>query len=73
MFKICFEELHLHRIQWVTIEENICNLQTEAIIKDTIIINNKFISNYIYAMFENNWNNEFKKKIENQMLFNNKI
>lgn len=74
--KFAFEELHLHRIQWVTTEENngmrgwlenICNLQAEAIIKDTIIINNKFISNYIYAMFENDWNNEIKKKLEKRL------
>jgi RimJ/RimL family protein N-acetyltransferase len=74
--KFAFEELHLHRIQWITTKENngmrgwlenVCNLQVEAIIKDTIIVNNEFISNYIYAMFENDWNNEIKKKLEKRI------
>ena len=74
--KFAFEELKLHRIQWITTKqndgmrgwlENICNLEIEAIIKDATIVNNSFISNYIYAMFENDWNNKIKKKLEKRI------
>lgn len=75
--KFAFEELHLHRVQWITTEENkgmrkwlenVCNLNVEAIIKDVIIVNDKFISNYIYAMFENDWE-EIKNKLEKRINF----
>lgn len=75
--KFAFEELHLHRVQWITTEENngmrkwlenVCNLNVEAIIKDVIIVNDKFISNYIYAMFENDWEG-IKKKLEKRINF----
>jgi RimJ/RimL family protein N-acetyltransferase len=77
--KFAFEELNLHRIQWVTTEQNkgmrgwlekICNIQVEAIIKDIIILDDKFISNYIYAMFEEDWNNRIKKILEKRIYKN---
>lgn len=74
--KFAFEELHLHR---VTTEQNngmrgwlekVCNIQVEAIIKDIIMLDNKFISEYVYAMFEEDWNNRIKKILEKRVYKN---
>ncbi|CAO3611099.1 unnamed protein product [Cunninghamella blakesleeana] len=73
--KFAFEQLHLHKVQWVTTKENngmrgwlenVCNLPIEAIIKDDIIVNNEFISSYIYAMFEYDWEG-IKTKLEKRI------
>ncbi|GAB5591430.1 hypothetical protein Unana1_06330 [Umbelopsis nana] len=74
--KWAFDELGLHRIKWVTTEinqgmrgwlEKVCGLKVEAINYESLLVNDQWINEYTYALFEDDWRERVKPHLESKV------
>lgn len=74
--KWAFDDLGLHRVKWVTTDinqgmrgwlEKVCGLKVEAISRETLLVDGKWLNEYTYALFEDDWRNRVKAHLESKV------
>jgi RimJ/RimL family protein N-acetyltransferase len=74
--KWAFDELGLHRVEWVTTSinqgmrgwlEKVCGLEVEQISRESLLVEDHWLDQYTYALFEDDWRTRVKPHLESKV------